>query len=237
VRLAWVTPEQRAADIRAAASLAGQVHTPVVFAFNGSGGSTGGGGDRTTLALPVHQDELIEAVAAANPRTVVVLNVGDPVTMPWREKVGTILLAGYTGQEGGWATADLLLGRANPGGKLTMTFPEREADHPTLDPAHPERYFGVDGVVTYSEGVFTGYRHFDRAGVDPLFCFGHGLSYTRFTYGRLSVSAVRDGLEVSFTVTNTGDRSGAEVPQVYVGPAPHAPVDMPVRTLAAFERV
>ncbi|MFD5223030.1 glycoside hydrolase family 3 protein [Streptomyces tendae] len=237
VRLAWVTPEQRAADIRAAARLAGQVHTPVVFAFNGSGGSTGGGGDRTTLALPVHQDELIEAVAAANPRTVVVLNVGDPVTMPWRKKVGTILLAGYAGQEGGWATADLLLGRANPGGKLTMTFPKREADHPTLDPAHPERYFGVDGVVTYSEGVFTGYRHFDREGIDPLFCFGHGLSYTRFSYGRLSVSEVRDGLEVSFTVTNTGDRRGAEVPQVYVGAAPHAPVDMPVRTLAAFEQV
>ncbi|WP_180687027.1 glycoside hydrolase family 3 protein [Streptomyces gossypiisoli] len=238
VRFAWVTPEQRTADIRAAARLARQVHTPVVFAFNGSAAPTGGGGDRTSLALPVHQDELIDAVAGANRRTIVVLNVGDPVTMPWRDKVGTILLAGYSGQEGGWATADLLLGRANPSGKLTMTYPKREADHPVLDPAHPERYHGVNGVVTYSEGIFTGYRHFDRADVEPLFCFGHGLSYTRFAYERLSVRAARGGgLDVSFTLTNRGRRSGAEVPQVYVGPAPDAPVEMPVKTLATFDRV
>lgn len=237
VRFAWVTPEQRAAHVDAAAKLAGRVHTPVVFAFNGSGGATGGSGDRTTLAMPLRQDELIEAVAAANPRTVVVLNVGDPVTMPWRDRVGTILLAGYVGQEGGWSTADLLLGRANPGGKLTMTFPKREADHPVLDPAHPERYHGVDHTVTYTEGVFTGYRHFDRYGIQPLFPFGHGLSYTEFGYSRVSVGKRGKGLTVSFTVTNRGRRPGAEVAQVYVGPPPNAPVDMPVRTLAAFARV
>ncbi|MGY0056621.1 beta-glucosidase [Streptomyces sp. LZ34] len=237
VRFAWVTPEQRAADIAAAARLAKRVHTPVVFAFNGSGGTTGGSGDRTTLTMPLHQDELIEAVADANPRTVVVLNAGDPVTMPWRDKIGTILLAGYVGQEGGWSTADLLLGRANPGGKLTMTYPKKEADHPVLDPAHPERYYGVDHTVTYSEGIFVGYRHFDKHGIEPLFPFGHGLSYTRFGYSRLSVHRHGRGLTVSFTLTNQGRRTGAEVAQVYAGAPASAPVETAVRTLAAFQRV
>jgi beta-glucosidase len=237
VRFAWLTPEQRTADIKAAATLAARSHTPVVFAFNGTGGSTGGSGDRTTLALPLRQDELIAAVCAANPRTVVVLNVGDPVTMPWHDKAAAVLLAGYVGQEGGWSTADLLLGRANPGGKLTMTYPRRDTDHPTLDPAHPERYYGVDGVVTYTEGIFTGYRHFDRAGIEPLFPFGHGLSYTHFAYSRLSVRGRSRDVEVSFTVTNRGNVTGAEVPQVYVGPPSGAPVEMAPRTLAAFERL
>ncbi|HEY8979488.1 MAG TPA: glycoside hydrolase family 3 C-terminal domain-containing protein [Streptomyces sp.] len=237
VRLAWVTPEQRAANVRAAARLARRVHTPVVFAFNGSGGNTGGSGDRTGLALPHRQDDLIKAVAAANPRTVVVLNVADPVTMPWREKVGAILLAGYVGQEGGWSTADLLLGRANPSGKLTMTYPKRDADHPVLDPAHPERYYGVDHTVTYSEGIFTGYRHFDKHRVVPLFPFGHGLSYTEFGYSHLTVNHRATGLTVSFTVTNRGRRAGAEVAQVYAGAPESTPVDMAVRTLAAFRRI
>ncbi|MFE7278690.1 glycoside hydrolase family 3 protein [Streptomyces sp. NPDC057623] len=237
VRLAWVTPEQRAADIAATARLAQRVHTPVVFAFNGSGGSTGGSGDRTTLTMPLHQDELITAVADANPRTVVVLNVGDPVTMPWRNRVGTILLAGYVGQEGGWSTADLLLGRADPGGKLTMTYPKEEADHPVLDPAHPERYYGVDRTVTYSEGVFTGYRHFDKYGIKPLFPFGHGLSYTEFGYSGLSVRHHDRTLVASFTVTNRGRRTGTEVAQVYAGAPKGTPVEMAVRTLAAFQRV
>ncbi|TGB08552.1 glycoside hydrolase family 3 N-terminal domain-containing protein [Streptomyces sp. MZ04] len=237
VRFAWVTPQQRAASIAAAARLAGRVHTPVVFAFNGSGGSVGGGGDFTTLTLPAHQDELITAVARANPRTVVVLTTGCPATMPWRGEVGTILHTGYVGQEGGWSTADLLTGRANPSGKATVTWPKKDTDHPTLDPAHPERYYGVDGVVTYSEGIFTGYRGFDKADIDPLFPFGHGLSYTEFGYSRLSVHRAGAGHEVSFTVTNRGRRKGAEVPQVYVGAPRGAEVDMAVKTLAAFDRV
>ncbi|MFG2648786.1 beta-glucosidase [Streptomyces sp. NPDC048436] len=242
VRFAWVTPQQRTASVEAAVRLAKRVHTPVVFAFNGEGGALGGSGDLTTLALPAHQDELIAAVAAANPRTVVVLNTGCPVTMPWlgkvgKGKVGTVLHAGYVGQEGGWSTADLLLGRANPGGKATMTWPKKEADHPTLDPAHPERYYGVDGVVTYSEGIFTGYRGFDKAGIEPLFPFGHGLSYTEFGYRGLSVGRAGTGYEVSFTVTNRGRRTGAEVPQVYVGAPREAGVEMAVKTLAGFERV
>ncbi|MEV6751535.1 glycoside hydrolase family 3 N-terminal domain-containing protein [Streptomyces sp. NPDC051214] len=237
VRFAWVTPQQRTASIAAAAKLARRVHTPVVFAFNGSGGSVGGSGDFTTLTLPAHQDELITAVARANPRTVVVLTTGCPATMPWRREVGTILHTGYVGQEGGWSTADLLTGRANPGGKATVTWPKKDTDHPTLDPAHPERYYGVDGVVTYSEGIFTGYRGFDKAGTEPLFPFGHGLSYTEFGYRDLSVRRAGEGYEVSFTVTNRGRRAGAEVPQVYVGAPRGAAVEMAVRTLAAFDRV
>ncbi|MFC8124287.1 beta-glucosidase [Streptomyces sp. NPDC057302] len=237
VRFAWVTPQQRTASIAAAARLARRVHTPVVFAFNGSGGSVGGGGDFTTLALPSHQDELITAVARANPRTVVVLTTGCPATMPWRREVGTILHTGYVGQEGGWSTADLLTGRANPGGKATVTWPKKDTDHPTLDPAHPERYYGVDGVVTYSEGIFTGYRGFDKADIEPLFPFGHGLSYTEFGYRNLSVRRAGAGYEVSFTVTNRGRRKGAEVPQVYVGAPRGAGVEMAVKALAAFDRV
>ncbi|MEV0318528.1 beta-glucosidase [Streptomyces sp. NPDC050658] len=237
VRLAWVTPEHRTASMTAAARLAGRVHTPVVFAFNGSGGSVGGGGDFTTLTLPAHQDELIAAVAKANPRTIVVLTTGCPSTMPWRNAVDAILHTGYVGQEGGWSTADLLTGRANPSGKATVTWPKKDTDHPTLDPAHPERYYGVDGVVTYSEGIFTGYRGFDKAGTEPLFPFGHGLSYTEFAYTALSVRRAGAGYDVSFTVTNRGHRRGAEVPQIYLG-APHdTPVEMAPRTLSAFTRV
>ncbi|WP_372406560.1 beta-glucosidase [Streptomyces luteireticuli] len=237
VRLAWVTPEQRAAHVREAAALARSSHTPVVFAWNGSGGSIGSADDFTSLSLPNHQDDLIAAVAAANPRTVVVLNTGGPVAMPWRSAVGTILHAGYVGQEGGRSTADLLLGRTNPGGRLVVTHPKQLTDHPVHDPAHPERYQGVDKVVTYSEGVFTGYRGFDKAGTEPLFPFGHGLSYTKFAYDALKIRADGSGYAVTFTVTNTGDRAGADVPQVYLGPPVTSPVELPLRALVGFERV
>ncbi|WP_189824601.1 glycoside hydrolase family 3 protein [Streptomyces finlayi] len=237
IRLAWVTPEQRAAHIADAVKLARRVHTPVVFAFNGEGGALGGSGDLTTLTLPAHQDELIDAVASANPRTILVLNTGSAATMPWRRKVRTILHTGYVGQEGGWSTADLLTGRANPGGKATVTWPKKETDDPTLDPKHPERYYGVDKTVTYSEGIFVGYRGYDKAGTEPHFPFGHGLSYTEFGYSRLSVREHGDGFDVTFTVTNKGRRTGAEVPQVYLGPARKAPVEMAVRALAGFQRV
>ncbi|MEV0093849.1 glycoside hydrolase family 3 C-terminal domain-containing protein [Streptomyces sp. NPDC050738] len=237
VRFAWVTPQQRAANIRDAAALARRVHTPVLFAYNGAGGSFGGATETGSLALPDHQDELISAVAAANPRTVVVLNTGTPNTMPWRRQVAAVLRAGYVGQEGGWATADLLLGRVSPSGRLTVTYPKQLTDHPAHVPGHPERYLGVDEVVTYSEGIFTGYRGFDRAGTEPLFPFGHGLSYTEFGYTRLSVRRHGDGLSVAFTVTNRGRRAGAEVPQVYLGAAHGAPVEMAVKSLSGFERI
>ncbi|MGW1466574.1 glycoside hydrolase family 3 C-terminal domain-containing protein [Streptomyces sp. NPDC002308] len=130
VRFAWVTPEQAAADVKAAVALARRVHTPVVFAFNGTGGTVGSTAETGSLALPSHQDDLITAVANADPRTVVVLTVGGPVELLWRKKVAAILHAGYTGQEGGWAVADLLLGRANPSGRVIVTYPDKLTDHP-----------------------------------------------------------------------------------------------------------
>ncbi|QFY10703.1 beta-glucosidase [Nonomuraea phyllanthi] len=230
VRLAWVTPGRRQEALREAVALAEGARTVLVFAFNeGTEGA-----DRTSLALPNGQDPVIEAVAAANPRTAVVLNTGDPVLMPWLERVRSILQMWYPGQEGGDATAALLLGRACPAGKLPVTFPRRAADAPT---APAERYPGKGGTALYGEGVFVGYRHYDAHDVEPLFPFGHGLSYTRFRYDDLAVSHAGGGLSVSFTVANTGRREGVEVAQVYLAAPAAPPVPMPPRALAGFARV
>ena len=137
--------------------------------------------------------------------------------MPWRDRVKAILYMWFPGQEGGWATADVLLGKENPGGRLPLTFPVRPRDIAALDSAHPERYRGVDKRVVYSEGIFHGYRHFDEHGIAPLHPFGYGLSYTTFAYSNLRSRKAGDGHEVSFTVRNTGRRRGADVPQVYLG--------------------
>ncbi|WP_431873256.1 glycoside hydrolase family 3 C-terminal domain-containing protein [Amycolatopsis sacchari] len=225
VRLAWVTPARRRQALDEAVALASSARTVLLFAFNeGTEGQ-----DRPGLALPDNQDPVVAAVAAANPRTVVVLNTGDPVTMPWLDRTAAVLQMWYPGQEGADATAALLLGEANPGGKLPVTYPKREADAPT---APPERYPGVNGHAQYSEGIFVGYRHYDAHDVEPLFPFGHGLSYTRFHYSDLSVR----GRQVEFLLRNTGDRAGAEVAQVYLGPPASVPVPM-ARQLAAFARV
>ncbi|MCK2218997.1 glycoside hydrolase family 3 C-terminal domain-containing protein [Actinomadura sp. ATCC 31491] len=230
VRLAWITPERRQEALEEAAALARGARAAVVFAFNeGTEGA-----DRASLALPKAQDPVVEAVAAANPRTAVVLNTGDPVLMPWLARVPAVLQLWYPGQEGADATAKLLLGAAVPGGKLPVTFPARAEDAPT---APQERYPGVNGTALYSEGVFVGYRHYDAHGIEPLFPFGHGLSYTRFGYSGLSVRPAGDGLSVSFTLANTGRREGVEVAQVYLTPPAGPPVPMPPRQLAAFARV
>ncbi|MER7506403.1 glycoside hydrolase family 3 C-terminal domain-containing protein [Nonomuraea pusilla] len=230
VRLAWVTPSARRAALREAVALARQARTALVFAFDeGTEGS-----DRASLALPHDQDDLVRAVAAANPRTVVVLNTGGPVLMPWLDEVPAVLQMWYPGQEGGDATAALLLGAENPGGRLPVTFPRRPGDAPT---AIPERYPGVEGRAVYGEGVLVGYRHYDAHGIEPLFPFGHGLSYTRFAYSGLSVRRAGDGLAVSFTLANAGRRAGCEVAQVYLSAPPDPPVPMPPRRLAAFARV
>ncbi|MEU4512934.1 glycoside hydrolase family 3 C-terminal domain-containing protein [Nonomuraea wenchangensis] len=230
VRLAWVTPARRQEAREAAATLARGARAAVVFAFDeGTEGA-----DRTSLALPKEQDALIAAVAAANPRTAVVLNTGHPVLMPWLADVPAVLQLWYPGQEGADATAALLLGAACPGGKLPVTFPARAADAPA---ATSERYPGVAGTAVYDEGVFVGYRHYDAYGIEPLFPFGHGLSYTRFAYAGLSVRPSGDGLRVTFTLANVGRREGVEVAQVYVTPPADPPVPMPPRALAAFARV
>jgi beta-glucosidase len=189
--------------------------------------------DRGSLRLPAGQDALIEAVAAANPRTVVVLQTGGPVLMPWAGRVGAILAAWYGGERAGSAVAKLLAGDANPGGKLPITFPRAESDLPTNT---PEQFPGVDGVARYSEGLRVGYRHYDASGIEPLFCFGHGLSYTTFRYADLDVSAgAGPSVEVSFAVENTGRSAGAEVAQVYLE-FPEGCGEPPQR-LAGFRRV
>ncbi len=162
------------------------------------------------------------------------LNNGAPILMPWADEVGAILQMWYPGQEGADATAAILTGRASPGGRLPVTFPKRPEDAPT---ATPERYPGVNGHGQYSEGIYVGYRWYDQQRIEPLFPFGHGLSYTTFEYSGLRVTPAGDGFDVTFTVKNTGQREGTDVPQVYVGPSASTPVPMAVRALAGFARV
>jgi len=224
----------------AAVALAKAARTAVVFAWNGMGGS---------FSLPEDQDDLIEKVAEANPRTVVILNTGGPVAMPWRDKVRAILEMWYPGQEGGWATADLALGRANPGGRLPVTFPAKLEDTPARAAGHPERLgpprqppapggtIPVAPPVTYSEGIAVGYRWYDQQQIEPLLPFGHGLSYTRFEYSGLAVRQVANGFDVIFTVRNIGPRAGEEVPQAYVGPVENPPAPMAPRSLVGFRRI
>jgi beta-glucosidase len=230
MRLNWITPGLRERTIAEAVAAAKTAHTVVIFAYDeGSEGR-----DRSSLSLLGYQDDVIQAVARANPRTIVVLNNGGPVTMPWAGSVASILQMWYAGQEAADATTALLSGDASPSGRLPVTFPVRAEDAPT---APPERYPGVDGHGQYSEGIFVGYRWYDEKHVAPLFPFGHGLSYTTFAYSGLSADAAGDGFDVSFAVKNTGTRAGTDVAQVYLGSAPNAPAPMAPQTLAGFERV
>jgi len=191
------------------------------------------GHDRPDLELPGRQNELIRKVAAANKNTVVVLNCGAPVTMPWVDEVAAIIEAYYPGQEGGNAVAGVLLGEVNPSGKLPVTFPRRLEDTPA--------YLNYPGSrdVRYGEGIFVGYRYFDTKNVEPLFPFGHGLSYTTFQYSDLQVPAsVKRGepVQVSVTVRNVGDRAGKEVVQLYVRDEA-ASLARPDKELKGFQKV
>ncbi|HZF17492.1 MAG TPA: glycoside hydrolase family 3 C-terminal domain-containing protein [Steroidobacteraceae bacterium] len=232
VRLAWVTPEMKARAFADAIQAARTSKFAVVFAWSRN---------RPFFGLPGDQDRLIAEVAAVNKNTIVVLNTGQPVAMPWLKDVRAVLEMWYTGDEGGWAAANLLTGKVSPAGRLPITWPRRLEDGPANDPAHPERSsFGVDGRTQYAEGIHIGYRWFDRERIEPLFPFGFGLSYARFEYSRLSVLHAADGgLDVVCTVKNVGARASDEVVQVYLG-APEAPpagVDFAVRALADFERI
>lgn len=188
--------------------------------------------DVPNLRLPDHQDALIGAVSRAQPRTVVVLTTGGPVTMPWIEQVPAVLQAWYPGQRGGEAIANILTGKVNPSGRLPITFPAREAQAPRPTPVGLDLLTGLarDAAsnpaaggdfslktfpVKYQEGSDVGYRWYERQGNKPLFAFGHGLSYTSFAYAQPQVTGGKK-LTVSFTVTNTGQRAGADVPQLYV---------------------
>jgi beta-glucosidase len=232
VRLNWYTPEQRAADHDAAIAAAKKAKTAVVFVWT-----------RLTpvFGLPGDQDKLVEEVAAVNPNTVVVLNTSQPVALPWVDKVKGVVEMWWPGDEGGWSTANVLLGKVSPAGRLPVTWSRALTDYAATDPRHPERSGkGVDGKTTYSEGVNVGYRWFDKQNLEPLFPFGFGLSYTTFEYSGLKTAKAADGgVDVTVQIRNTGGLDADEVPQVYLGAPRTIPegVQFPVRALVAFDRV
>jgi beta-glucosidase len=221
-----VTPEAKALAARADA---------VVLAVGFDPSTEGESGDRTFL-LPPGQDELINQIAAANKNTIVVVTSGGGVDMTrWLDHVPALFEAWYPGEEGGTALAQLLFGEFNPSGRLPISIERRWEDNAVHDSYYPK-----DGEkkVAYTEGIFVGYRHFDKSGIKPLFPFGYGLSYTTFAYKNLRVSpaAASGDATVAFDVTNTGRRAGADVAQVYVGDK-HASVPRPVKELKGFARV
>jgi beta-glucosidase len=192
----------------------------------------GEGSDRG-YELPGHQPDLIRAVSALNPRTVVVLNSGGTVaTAGWIDHIPALLQAWYPGQEGGRAVAEVLLGKVNPSGKLPMTYEKRWEDTPSLG-----HYPGKDGKVDYAEGILVGYRWFDAKGVAPLFPFGFGLSYTTFSYDKFHIDPMADGQwAVTFQVTNNGTQTGDEISEVYVSPPVSSRAGRPIRELRGFSR-
>lgn len=199
--------------------------------------------DRESLALPYNQDAVIEALVAANPRTVVVNVSGNAVAMPWADKVPAILQAWFLGSESGNSLADVIFGRVNPSGKLPMTFPVRLDDvaaHAVGEYPGTKRADSDIVDIRYNEGVLVGYRWFDTKKIRPLFAFGHGLSYTTFGYGKLSADASKIGpdgaLTLSVDVTNTGSRAGAETVQLYISDT-KASVKRPAKELKNFAKI
>ena len=199
--------------------------------------------DRESLALPYNQDAVIEALVAANPRTVVVNVSGNAVAMPWADKVPAILQAWFLGSESGNSLADVIFGRVNPSGKLPMTFPVRLDDvaaHAVGEYPGTKRADSDIVDIRYNEGVMVGYRWFDTKKIRPLFAFGHGLSYTTFGYGKLSADASKIGpdgaLTLSVDVTNTGSRAGAEAGRLYISDT-KASVKRPAKELKNFAKI
>jgi beta-glucosidase len=188
------------------------------------------GYDRPDLRLPGVQRELVEAVLDVNPRTVVVVNAGAPVEMPWAPRAGAVLLPWYAGEEGADAVADIVVGLSDPGGRLPVTVPARLEDTPTA--GAPEWYPGVDGKVVYEEGVFVGYRHYDTNEIKPAFAFGHGVSYGEVVWEGVEIEADR----VVVRLWNRGKRRGTEVVQVYRGNL-GSQVPRPARELVGFVKV
>ena len=232
VRLNWYTPQQRKADHNAAIDAAKKAKVAVVFVWTRL---------EPVFGLPGDQNKLVEEIAAVNPNTVVVLNTSQPVALPWIDKVKGVLEMWWPGDEGGWSTANLLLGKTSPAGRLPVTWGKSLDDYPATDPRHPERSFkGVDGKTTYSEGVNVGYRWFDKENIAPLFPFGFGLGYTTFDYSNLMVERAPDGgLYAQVSIRNTGSVASDEVPQAYLGAPSKIPagVQFPVRALVAFDRI
>ena len=215
-------------SLTAAASVAQSADVAIVMV----GDDEAEGADHP-ISLSGNQDALVQAVAAANARTIVVLKSGSAILMPWVQNVAAILEAWYPGEEDGNAVAAVLFGDVNPSGKLPMTFPAALADLPANTPA---QYPGVNGIANYSEGVFVGYRHFDAGNIAPLFPFGFGLSYTTFQYSNLAIVTTGQGTNVDFDVTNIGSVAGAEIAQVYVAIPPN-PVTQPPKQLKGFQKI
>jgi beta-glucosidase len=222
-------PADEADGVNRAVTLARSVDVPIVFATY----PQNEGADNTSIDLPGQQNQLISSVAAANPKTVVVLHTGSAVTMPWLNQVAGVLEGWYSGQEVGNALAAILFGDVSPSGKLPVTFPASLADVP----AHTTAQWPGNGTqVQYSEGLDVGYRWYDAKNISPLFPFGYGLSYTTFSFSDLRVGALGPGgSTVTATVTNTGTRAGAEVAQLYVG-FPSSDGEPP-HQLRGFQRV
>ena len=218
------------ASLSQAAALAGNCDVAIVCV----GQQTSEGSDRSSLSLPNGQDALVSAVAAANSNTIVVVYLSSSVLMPWSDQVGGILMAWYPGQENGNALAAVLFGDAPPSGKLPVTIPAAAGQVPAGTPA---QFPGVNGHVSYSEGLQIGYRWYDANQVTPRFPFGHGLSYTTFGYSNLAVSSVSPSgqVQIGFDLTNTGKAAGAEVPQLYLGFP--AAASEPPQLLKGFQRV
>lgn len=219
-------------DPARAAKLAAESELALVFADQWTTESV----DVETLNLPKNQDATIDAVASANKKTVVVLITGGPVVMPWLDKVGAVVEAWYPGTAGGEAIARVLTGEVDASGRLPVTFPKSVADLPRPkldgDPKKPDDLFDVNYDI---EGAAVGYKWYDLKKIEPLFAFGHGLSYSRFAYSNLKAAAVGDKVTVSFDVKNVGARAGKDVPQVYVSPKAGG-WEAPKR-LAAFKKV
>ncbi|WP_329328964.1 beta-glucosidase family protein [Streptomyces luteogriseus] len=227
--LAHQDPQRDADDLIAEAAAAARAADTAVVVVATTERVESEGFDRTDLRLPGRQDDLVRAVAAANPNTVVVVNSGSPVELPWRDDVAAVLLSWFPGQEGGAALADVLIGAHEPGGRLPTTWGSL-ADAPVT------RVVPENGELPYEEGVFIGYRAWEKHGLSPAYPFGHGLGYTDWTYESVEVEETAEGTTAKVRLRNTGDRPGREVVQLYLAPGDPDPT-RPARWLAGFASV
>ncbi|MGO9959566.1 MAG: glycoside hydrolase family 3 C-terminal domain-containing protein [Solirubrobacteraceae bacterium] len=231
--LNWGTPSALAPGLSDAVAEAKAAKTAVVVVSDDTESEAT---DRLSLNLPSAQDELISDVAAANPHTVVVVDAGAPVAMPWLSQVASVVDAWYPGQTSGESLADVLFGKVDPSGHLPVTFPTSLAQVPASTDA---QFPGVNGQVLYSEGLDVGYRWYDASNLTPLFPFGFGLSYTKFAFSQLSITPAADNgigdVHVSATMTNVGNTAGADVAQLYLGDP--ASAQEPPRQLVGFRKV
>ena len=228
LRLAWITPDAEEKARAAAVAQPGSAQTAIVVAWD----EAGEGHDRPALDLPWQQDRLIAAVAGANPRTIVVLTTAAPVLMPWLARTAAVLETWYPGVAGAEAVAAILLGEADPGGRLPVTFPADPGRTPTSSPSGTPASPGWPTTARASWLATVG----TMSPGPSLFPFGYGLSYTRFAYSDLAVTAHADGWEVAFTVRNIGPRFSFEVAQLYLGPPDGLSTSLPPRQLAGSPR-